>query len=80
MKLVDECAETVEEVKLAEITLSENENKYKCNYNVLFSILFTINVGKGAYFVIFTGTLKKILLVLSLILALKQRFIKYNFY
>ena len=26
-KLVDECAETVEEVKLAKITLAENENK-----------------------------------------------------
>ena len=30
-KLVDECAETVEEVKLAKITLAKNENKYKCN-------------------------------------------------
>ena len=29
-KLVDECTETVEEVKLAKITLAENENRYKC--------------------------------------------------
>ena len=29
--LVDECAETVEEVKLAKIILAENENKYKCS-------------------------------------------------
>ena len=54
-KLVDECAETVEEVKLAKITLAKNENKYKCNscrlYIVLFSILFTINVGIITYFV-----------------------------
>ena len=28
-KLVDECTETVEEVKLAKITLAENENSYK---------------------------------------------------
>ena len=28
-KLVDECTETVEEVKLAIITLAENENSYK---------------------------------------------------
>ena len=82
-KLADECAETVEEVKLAKITLAKNENKYKCNsctlYIVLFSILFTINLGIVALF-IFIGILKKVLLVLSLILSLKQRFIKYNFY
>ena len=52
-KLVDECTETVEEVKLTKITLAENENSYKCNscilYIVLFSIFFTINVGIGAY-------------------------------
>ena len=30
-KLVDECAESVEEVKLAKITLAENENSYKCS-------------------------------------------------
>ena len=28
-KLIDECTETIEEVKLAEITLFENENNYK---------------------------------------------------
>ena len=48
-KLVDECAETVEEVKLAKITLAENENSYKCTsctvYTVLFWMFFTINVG-----------------------------------
>ena len=62
-KLVDECAETVEEVKLANITLAKNENKYKCIsctlYIVLFSILFTIKVGIGAYFVYFHWYLKK---------------------
>ena len=54
-KLVDECTETVEEVKLAKITLAENENSYKCTsftvHTVLFRIFFTINVGRiGAYF------------------------------
>ena len=78
-KLVDECTETVEEVKLAKITLAENENSYKCSsctvYTVLFWIFFTINVGGiGAYFVYFHRYLKKkkMLLVLSLILALKR--------
>ena len=30
-KLVDECTETVEKVKLTKITLAENENSYKCS-------------------------------------------------
>ena len=41
--------------KLAKITLAEDENKHKCSYwslhIVLFSIIFTINVGIGTYFV-----------------------------
>ena len=56
-KLVDECAETVEEVKLAKITLTENENMHKyvscALYIVLFTIVFTINVGIATYFVYF---------------------------
>ena len=64
-KLVDECTETVEEVKLARITYAENENCYKCSsctmYTVLFWIFFTINVGgKGAYFIYFSGYLKRL--------------------
>ena len=63
--LIDECTETVKEVKLAKITLSENENSYKCSscavYTVLFWIFSTINVvGIGAYFLLyFCGYLKK---------------------
>ena len=57
-KLLEECAETVEEVKIA-----ENENTHKCNscilYIVLFSILLTINVGIGTYFVYSCWYLKK---------------------
>ena len=63
-KIVDECTETVEEVKLAKITLAENGNSHKCSsctgYIVLFWIFFTINLGEiGAYFVYFHGYLKK---------------------
>ena len=54
-KPVEECTETNNEVKLAKITLAENENKHKpssCTlYIVLFSIVFTINLGIGTYFV-----------------------------
>ena len=58
-KLVGECTETKNEAKLA---LSENENKHKCSsctlYVVLFSIIFTINIEIGTYFVYFHWHLK----------------------
>ena len=54
-ELIDEFTETIDEVKLTKITLAENENNYKTDsyilYIVLLSIVFTINVGIGAYFV-----------------------------
>ena len=51
-------------MKLAKITLAENENSYKCSsctvYTVLFWIFFTINVGGiGAYYVCSQWYLKK---------------------
>ena len=63
-KLVDECTETVEEVKPAIKTFGKNENSYICSscimHNVLFWIFFTINIGGiGAYFVYFYWYLKK---------------------
>ena len=61
--LIEECTESVEEVKLAEITLAENKNSHKCSfctvYIVLFSILFAINVGIVTYFVYSHWCLKK---------------------
>ena len=57
-KLVDECAETVKEVKLAKITLAKNKNKYKCSsctlYIVFMIVVFTICVRIGAYFVYYS--------------------------
>ena len=54
-KLVDECTETIEEVKLAEITLAENKNSHKCSscavYTVVFWVFFTIFTGITIYFV-----------------------------
>ena len=64
-KLVDECTETVEEVKPAIITLAENENSYNCSsctvYTVLFWIFFTFNVGGigAGFFFYFYWYLKK---------------------
>ena len=61
-KLVDECTETVEEVKPAIITFAENENEnsYKCSSctvcTSLFWIFFTFSIGGiGAYLFVFTG-------------------------
>ena len=62
-RLVEECTETNNEVKLTKITPAENENKHKCSsctlYIVLFSIIFTINIGIGIYFVYSHWYLKK---------------------
>ena len=62
-KLVDECTETVEEVKLAKITLAENENSYKCSsctvYIVLMVVVFTICTRISAYFVSYNWSLVK---------------------
>ena len=50
-ELVEECTENIDEVKIA----CQNNHKNKCSscmlYIVLFSIIFTINIGIGAYFV-----------------------------
>ena len=51
-KLVEECTENVEEVKVAEITSAEHENvcKRSCIQSiVLFSTIFTINVDTYWY-------------------------------
>ena len=54
-KLVDDCTETIEEVKLAKITLAENESDNKCNsctvYIALIIVVFTNFTGITTYFV-----------------------------
>ena len=54
----EECTENIDEVKIAEITsmeLHSTENIHKCIsctlYIVLFSMIFTINIGIATYFV-----------------------------
>ena len=48
-KLVEQCIETIEEVKLAKLTHAKNKSESKCSfcvvYIVLFRIFFTTNVG-----------------------------------
>ena len=61
--LIEECTETVEEVKLAKITLAENENSYKCSsctvYIVLMIVFFTIFTGITTSFIYYNWSLIK---------------------
>ena len=41
-KLIDECNETTDEVKLIEITLAENQISYKHKFCILYIVLFSI--------------------------------------
>ena len=59
---IEECTETVEEVKLAKITLAENENSYECSSCTVYIVLivvFTICVGISSYFVYYNWSLVK---------------------
>ena len=52
-KLVEECTENVDEVKIAGMALFENENECVCSYKicVVFAVIvLTIRIGIGAYF------------------------------
>ena len=73
-KLVEECTENVEEAKITEIT--ENKCKSLCTIMLLIAIVFPIYTGIVTYFVYSHWYLKMMILVLTLILALKQQLIE----
>ena len=53
-RLVEECTENIDEVKIAEMTLFERRNDWKSSctiYVVLIAIVFTISIGIGIYFI-----------------------------
>ena len=56
-KLVEERTENIGETRLFEKTSAKNKNKHKCScctlYIVLFSIIFTTDIGISTYFVYF---------------------------
>ena len=62
-KLAEECVENIEEIKIAKLIPAENENKHRCSsstpYIVLFSLIFTTNIGIGSYFLYFYWYSKK---------------------
>ena len=62
-QLVDECTETIEEMKLVKITLSENKGEIKyssCTLDiVLMIVVFTIFAGITTYYVYYNWSLIK---------------------
>ena len=53
-KLVEECTENNDEVKIAGTALFERRNEWKSSctiYVVLIAIVFTISIGIGTYFI-----------------------------
>ena len=62
-KLIDECAETIDETKLANITITENENN--CEYGscmvyiVLMIVVIVISTGITVYLVYYNWSLIK---------------------
>ena len=77
-KLVEECTKDIDEVKIAEVTLTDNMAKCSSyiRYIVLFSITFTINVGISTYFVYYKYVFQK--MFLDMIMSIKQQIININ--
>ena len=79
-KLVDECTENIDEVKTAEVTLTENMRK--CSscilYIKLFSVILKINVGISTYFVYYKYMNRKKKMFLDMVTSLKRQIININ--
>ena len=62
-KLIDECAETIDETKLVNITFTENENNYECGscivYIVLMIVVIVISAGIAVYLVYYNWSFIK---------------------
>ena len=79
-KLVDECTENINEVKTAEVTLTENMRK--CSscilYIKLFSVILKINVGISTYFVYYKYMNLKKKVFLDMVTSIKRQIININ--
>ena len=75
--LIEECTETVEEVKLAKITIAENENSYKCSFCTVYIVLMIVVPELVLILFIAFGLCLRIMVrTLNLVPVLKQRFNK----
>ena len=61
-KLAEKYTKNIDEAEITEVSLYRNKSKHKCSsctlYIVIFSIIFTINIAIGTYFVYSHGYLK----------------------
>ena len=64
-KLIDNCNETIDEVKLIKTTLAENENSYKHKFCILHIVLFSI------FFIIHKIINKLIIFTMTLLISKK---------
>ena len=62
-KLIDECTETIEELKLAEMTIPKSKNNYEYSsckvYMVIIIVVFTIFTEITIYFINYNWSLIK---------------------
>ena len=62
-KLIDECAETIDETKLVNITFTENENNYECGscmvYIILMIVVIVISTAFAVYLAYYNWSLIK---------------------
>ena len=79
-KLTEECAESIDEVRIDECNSVKNKCKHNsCTlYIVLFSIVFTINVGIATYFVYYKYRIIIKKMLLGMIMFIKQKIININ--
>ena len=82
-KLVEECTESIDEVKITKITSAEcnsieDENKCKTSctvYVVLIAIIFTICIGTSTYFFYYKYMNHDKKLLLDMIMSIKHQII-----
>ena len=77
-KLVEECTENIDEVKIAGMTLFERRNECKSSctiYLVLIAIVFTAIIGIGTYFIYYKYINE---LLLNMIMSIKHQIININ--
>ena len=79
-KLTEECPENIDEVRIDECNSVKNKCKHNsCTlYIVLFSIVFTINVGIATYFVYYKYRIIIKKMLLGMIMFIKQKIININ--
>ena len=81
-KLFEECTENIDEVKFAGMALFEHRNECKSSctiYIVLITIVFTIIIGTGTYFIYYkymNHDKKK--LFLNAVMSMKHQIIDIN--